>query len=149
MAHNAVPAFCKNGTLGTPVAVAAANTSSQGGGTIGTDIYLALTADATNGTLVEYVRFSAAATTPTTTTATVARVFASSQTSGATTSANTHLLAEVALPATAADNTATAQNTIDVPLNIRLPEGWTILVTNHAAPAANTHWKAICIAGDY
>ena len=149
MAGNSTPQFCKNGTFGTPKNVTAANTSSDGGGTIATDIFLVFTADATNGSLVEFVRFIAAATTPTTTTATVGRVFASSQTSGATTNANTHLLAEVVLPATAADNTATAGNPIDVPLNVRLPAGWTILVTNHAAPAANSAWRVTPFAGDY
>ena len=81
--------------------------------------------------------------------ATTARVFASSATSGATTSANTHLLAEIALPACTGDQTTAANNPIDVPLNIRLPAGWTILVTNHIAPNANTAWKAIAVGGDY
>lgn len=148
MPGNATPQFTKNGVLGS-VLVTAANTSSQGGGTIATNIFLALTADASNGTFVEYVRWIATATAPTTTTATVGRVFASSVTSGATTSANTILLAEVPLPATAADNASTAVNQIDVTINCRLPAGWTILVTNHAAPAANTNWRATAIGGDY
>lgn len=147
MASNTTPNFTKNGVVGS-VLVTAANTSSQGGGTIATNIFLALTAGA-DGTFVEYVRWIATATTPTTTTATVGRVFASSVTSGATTSANTILIGEVPLPATAADNASTAVNSIDVPVNFRLPSGWTILVTNHAAPAANTNWRAIAIGGDY
>lgn len=154
--HNAVPAFCKNGALanasgGTQpgVAVTAANVKSDGAGTIGTDIFLCFTADATNGSLVEYVRFTPTATTATTTTATVGRVFVSSATSGAITSATTTCVGEVALPASAAANATTAVNVIDVPLNIRLPPGWTILVTNHSAPAANSAWKAITVSGDY
>jgi hypothetical protein len=143
------PQFCRNGTLGAPKLVTAANTSSQGGGTIGTDIFLVLTADATSGTLVEKVSFVPTATTPTTTTATVGRVFASTQTSGVTTSANTWLLAEVALPAIAADSATLAGNTIDVAINIRLPAGYTLLVTNHAAPAANSAWLVFVVAGDY
>lgn len=148
MAGNAIPQFTKNGAINS-VLVTAANTSSQGGGTIATDIFKAFTADATNGSFVEYVRFSATATTPTTTTATVARVFVSSVTSGATTSANTFLVAEMALPATAADNASTAINPFDIALNIRLPAGYTILVTNHAAPAANTAWRLLVVGGDY
>lgn len=148
MAGNAIPQFTKNGAINS-VLVTAANTSSQGGGTIATDIFKAFTADATNGSFVEYVRFSATATTPTNTTATVARVFVSSVTSGATTSANTFLVAEMALPATAADNASTAINPFDIALNIRLPAGWTILVTNHAAPAANTAWRLVVVGGDY
>lgn len=97
MAGNSTPIFSKNGRLES-VIVTAANTSSQGGGTIATDIFKAATADATNGSFVEYVRWIATATTPTNTTATVGRVYLSSVTSGATTSANTILVAEVALP---------------------------------------------------
>lgn len=149
MAHNAVPAFTKNGSIGTPLNITAANTSSQGGGTIATDIFLIFTADSSNGSLVEYVRFIPTATAPTTTTATVGRVFISSQTSGATSVSNTHLIGEVVLPATAADNSTTAVNAVDLPLNIRLPAGYTLLVTCHAAPAANSAWKAIAVGGDY
>lgn len=148
MAANSNPRFTRNGQIGS-VLVTAANTSSQGGGTIGTDIFLAETADATNGNFVERVRWIPTATTPTTTTATVARVFASSVTSGATTSSNTYLLAEVTLPAVSADNATTAVQPIDIPLGITLPAGWTILVTNHAAPAANTAWRATVIGGEY
>jgi hypothetical protein len=82
-------------------------------------------------------------------TATVLRVFISSVTSGATTSANTFLWNEVTSPAVGADNASTATYPIDVPLGFRLQAGYTILVTNHAAPAANTNWRAIVLAGDY
>jgi len=148
MAANSNPRFTKVGNIGS-VLVTAANTSSQGGGTIGTDIFKAFTADATNGSFVERVRLMATATTPTTTTATVARVFVSSVSSGATTSANTYLVAEVTLPATAADNASAATSPLDVPLGLTLAAGWTVLVTTHAAPAANTSWRATVIGGDY
>lgn len=128
--------------------ITAANTSSQGGGTIGTDIFLTETTGA-NGSFIERVRFSPTATAPTTTTATVARVFYSTQSSGATTSSNTFLLGEVTLPATGADNATNSAPVIDLPLNISLPTGMSILVTNHAAPAANTAWVATCIGADY
>lgn len=148
MASNISPNFTKNGVFSS-VLVTAANTSSQGGGTIGTDIFKVVTADASNGTYVDRVDFMPTATTPTTTTATVGRVFISSVTSGATTSANTMLYGEVVLPATNADNASTSVAPISVPLGFRLPAGYTILVTNHAAPAANTNWRANAIAGDF
>ncbi len=148
MAGNATPQFTKNGIIGS-VLVSAANTSSAGGGTVATDIFKAFTADATNGSFIDYVRCIVVATAPTNTTATVGRIFASSVTSGATTSANTILLAEVALPITAADNATTASNWIDIPLNFRLPAAWTILVTTHAAPVAATNWRFVVIGGDY
>jgi hypothetical protein len=150
MPGNSDPLFSRVGTVGTPVAVTAANTSSQGGGTIGTDIFKVFEADATNGSFVREVRFSATASSAgTATTATVARVFISSVTSGATTSSNTHLFADVSLPAQTADSSSTGTYPVIVPMNIALDPGYTILVTNHAAPAANTQWKAIAIGGKY
>lgn len=145
----AIPQFTQNGRISS-VLVTAANTDSSGVGTIGSTNFLVLLADATNGTLVEFVRFIPVATVAgTPTSPTVGRIFASSVTSGATTSANTFLLAEVVLAAQSADNTATAVNQIDIPLNFRLPAGWTLLATNHAAPASNTNWRATAVGGDY
>lgn len=149
MAANTDPIFSKNGKIGS-VLVTAANTSSQGGGTIATDIFLAFTADATNGSFVRQVRWIATATTANTaTSATVGRVFISSVTSGATTSANTYMIAEVTLPSVSADSSTVAAGYIDIALGFPIPAGFTILVTNHAAPAANSAWRAVVIAGDY
>jgi len=148
MPANGDPMFIRVGK-NPSVLVTAANTSSQGGGTVGTDIFLAFTADATNGSFVRRVEWIPTATTPTTTTATVGRVFLSSVASGTTTSANTRLLAEVILPATGADNATQAVFPVSIPLDIVLAPGETILVTNHAAPAANTAWRANVLGGDY
>jgi len=148
MAGNTNPQFPKSGKVNS-VLITAANTSSQGGGTIGTDIFLAFTADATNGSWVDTLRFFPTATTPTAMTATVLRVFISTQASGATASTNTFLWDEVTSPAVNADNASAAAYAIDVPLGFRLPAGATILVTSHAAPAANTNWRATVIGGDY
>lgn len=148
MPANTDPIWTKNGKVGS-VLVTAANTSSQGGGTIGTDIFLAFTADSTNGSFVQRVRCIPTATTPTTTTATVGRIFISTQTSGSTTSSNTYLWDEIVLPALSADNASGAVPEFDIILNIPLPASNTILVTNHAAPAANTSWRFTVIGGDY
>ena len=148
MPANTDPIFTRIGSIKS-VLVTAANTSSQGGGTIGTDIFLASTADATNGSFIQRVRFVATATAALTTTATVGRVFISTQASGVTTSANTFLFQEVPLIATAADNATTQAQPIDIILGFVLPLSYTILVTNHAAPAANTAWRALVIGGDY
>lgn len=149
MAANNDPIFSKIGAINA-VAVTAANTSSQGGGTVGTDIFKAFTADATNGSFVREVRWSAAASAAgTATTATVGRVFVSSITSGSTTSSDTHLIAEVTLASQTADSTSAATFPVVVPLNFALPAGYTILVTTHAAPAANTHWKVVVFGGNY
>lgn len=148
MAGNTNPQFPKNGAPQS-VLITAANTSSQGGGTIATDIFKAFQADATNGSWVDTLRLFPTATTPTAMTATVARIFISTQQSGATTSANTYLWDEVTLPAVNADNASTAAYAIDVPLGFRLGANQSILVTNHAAPAANTAWRATVIGGDF
>lgn len=73
MAANSNPKFTKNGRVSS-VLVTALNASSQGGGTVATDMFLAFAADATNGSFVERVRLIPTATVATTTTATVARV---------------------------------------------------------------------------
>ena len=142
------PIYTKNGRLSS-VLVTAANTSSQGGGTVATDIFLLFTAGA-EGAYVDFVRWIATATAPANTTATVARIFRSTVSAGVTTSANTHLIGEVTLPLVAADNATTAVNAFDFPLGIALAAGETLLVTNHAAPAATTAWRAVVMgAGDY
>lgn len=150
MAANNDPIYSRVGALGTPLNITAANTSSQGGGTIGTDIFNVFTADASNGSFVREVRFTATATAAgTATTATVARIFLSTQSTGATTSANTHLVGELALGSQTADSSTAATWPVIYPLNIPVPPGYSILVTNHAAPAATTAWKCIVIGGNY
>lgn len=146
MPVTATPVFPQAPRLSS-VALTAANTSSQGGGTIGTDIFLGLTAGS-NGAFIERVRFAPTATAPTNTTATVARVFWSTQASGATTNANTHLIAEITLPVIAADNATASVPVLDIPLFMNIPANATILVTTHAAPAANTQWKVTVVGGD-
>ena len=148
MPGNNDPIWSRVGAI-EAIAVTAANTSSQGGGTIGTDIFKAFEADATNGSYVRELRWNLGESTiATASTATVGRVFISSVTSGATTSSNTHLIAEVALASQTPSSTLPGVPVV-IPLDFALPPGYTILVTNHAAPAANTHWKAIVFGGDY
>lgn len=147
MPANVAPIFGKTPKFGS-VLITAANTSSQGGGTVGTDIFLAFTAGA-NGAYVNRLRLIPTATTPTTTTATVARVFVSSITSGSTTSADTFLIAEQTLAAIAADNASVGVSPYDIVIEAPIPANYTILVTNHASPAANTAWRADVFALDY
>ena len=148
MPANSIPRFTRVGKVSSTT-VTAANTKSDGSGTIGTDTFLAFTADSTNGSFVERVRWLATATASTATTATVARVYISSVTSGATTSANTYLVAEVTLPSVTADSSSAAVQPIDVPLGISVPASYTVLVQCYAAPAANTAWRATVFGGDY
>lgn len=148
MAGNSDPLFIRVGKI-NGVSVTAANTSSRGTGTIGTDIFLVFQADATNGSYVKRVDFMATASTPTTTTATVGRLYVSSVSSGATSITDTDLIAEVTLPATAADNATAGTSPVSISLDLVLPPGYTLLATNHAAPAANTAWQVTAFGGDY
>jgi hypothetical protein len=148
MSGNASPIWTKNGHIGS-ILVTAGNTSSQGGGTIATDIFKAFTSDSTNGSLIKIARWIPTATAPTLMTASVGRLFLSSVTAGATTSANTFLIDEVVLPAIAADNAATAVSWFDRLLNYPIDPGWTLLATNHVAPGAGTAWRLVAIGGDY
>ena len=149
MPANTDPIWSKAGVI-SGVEVTAANTKSDGSGTIGTDIFLAATVDATNGGFVRDVTFWPTATTAgTATTATVGRVFASSASSGATTASNTYPMGEATLASQTADSSSVAVYPVVVPINRALPAGYSILVTNHAAPAANTKWKAVVNYGSY
>ena len=149
MTGNLNPIYSKIGAWGA-AQVTAANTSSQGGGTVGTDIFLVFAADATNGSYVQRIRWSATASAAgTSTTATVGRVFISTVSSGTTAASNTTLWQEIALPTISAANSTAATYPLEIPMNFALPPGYTILVTNHAAPAANTSWEAMVIAGNY
>lgn len=147
MAGNVQPQFCTNGNVNA-VAVTAASTNSEAPGTIGTGVFLAFTAGA-NGSFVESVLWMATATATTSTTATVGRVYVSSISSGATSASNCFLVAEVYLPSVSADSASTAQYPLEIVLNRRIPASWTILVSNYAAPAANSQWIATVFGGDY
>lgn len=130
------------------IAQASANTSSAGGGTVGTDIFKAFTAGA-NGSFVQKVRFVSVATAPTTGVATTLRVFISTVGSGATTAANTFLIGEVSVPAIASDATIAATNYYDFIINQAIPTGSFIHVTQHVAQTANQNWVAVAFGGDY
>lgn len=128
----------------------AALTKSDGSATaIGTDIFKALTAGA-NGAYVEKIRLSPVATVAATATSgTVHRIYVSSVTSGATTNANTFLIAEVAASSQTADQTTSATFYIELPLNIKLNANWTLLVSTHIINAANTNWTAVAFGMDF
>lgn len=150
MPANTSPIFTLTPNVGK-ANITAANTSSSGTGNITTPtIFVAFTAGA-NGSFVSRLRFNVVATTAgTATTATVGRVYLSTISSGATTGGtDTWLLGEVTLPSVTADSSSAPTNPIEVMLNFAIPSGSTILVSTHAAPAANTSVQATCFGGDY
>lgn len=81
--------------------------------------------------------------------ATVLRIFLSTVGSGATTAANTFLIGEISVPAINSDNSVNATNYYDFLLNMAIPSGMFIHVTQHVAQTANQNWIAQAIGGDY
>lgn len=147
MAANTSPIFTLAPKF-SAVRVTAANTSSAGGGTVGTDIFLAFS-PGTNGSYLQKVRFSLAESTiATASSACVLRVFLSTQSSGSTTAANTWLIQEV-VAATQTPSSTSSGSPIDIPLNFAIPSTYFVLVTASVAPTANTTWNANVFGGDY
>lgn len=148
MAANTDPIYPKKPRVGG-VEITAANTRSDGVGTIGTDIFLAGTAGPDGGYLRYVELWPTARVAATSTVATVARAFLSTQSSGATSAANTNLVGEVFLSSVSASNATTATTPVVIVFNRQIAANQSVLFTNHAAPAANTAWKAVLYWGDY
>jgi hypothetical protein len=147
MAANTAPIFTIVPEF-SAVRIQAANTSSSGSGTIGTDIYLAFSPGA-NGSYLQKIRFSLAESTiGTASAACVLRVFLSTQSSGSTSAGNTWLIQEV-VAATQTPSATLSASPIDIPLNFAIPSTYYVLVSASVAPTANTTWNANVFAGDY
>ena len=116
---------------------------------IGTDQFLAFTTGA-NGSFRQRVRFipvsSAAAVNSV---ATTLRVFLSSVNTGTPTASNTNLLAEISVPLISVANSTNAVTYYEIPLNIQVPSGRYILVSQHVAQTTNQSWQATVFGGDY
>lgn len=151
MAANVAPIYTLIPVIGAAVWLPAttANVKSDGTGTVGTDILLLLTGG-TNGSFINKIRLiPAASAAATATTPTVARAYLSTVSASSTTSANTHLFAEVPCPAQTADQTTTAISSIEIPCGFYIPSTQSILVSMHHAAATSTAWKFLCFAGNY
>lgn len=151
MSGNQNPQFTAVGDIQSCLFGGTALTTSDGsGGTIGTSMEIAFLSSTTNGSYVEAIRLLAVASAAATATnATVARVYVSSISSGSTSTANTWLIIEAALPSITADQTTTATNWYDFPLGFRMPASYTILVSSHIVNVANTNLRAVVFGGDY
>jgi hypothetical protein len=116
---------------------------------IGTDQFLAFTSG-TNGSFIQRVRFNVVASAAAVNSiATTLRVFLSTVSSGIPTAANTDLLAEISVPIISAANSTNSTNYYEIPLNIAIPTGHHILVSQHLAQTANQSWQATVFGGDY
>jgi hypothetical protein len=133
----------------TPVLVCA-GTDGAGfvvsGGTV--THYIAFTAG-TNGSYIKEARIKAATTNGTTAvSATTIRFFVSTVSSGATSGADTHLIAEVAIP-TFTPATTSASPDFIVPLNFAIESGKYLLCCTGVVAASNTFYKVTTFGGDY
>jgi hypothetical protein len=139
MANNQ-PIFTRIGDVQWTDAMTVANTTTDL--TSGT-IYLAFTADVTNGGYVQRIRFR---TLGTNSNATAARIWVNN---GATTATGTNntLFDEITLPTTTVSQVA-GQANYELPLNFALPAGYRIYVTLGTAPTS-AGWDAIVIGGKY
>ena len=106
-------------------------------------IYLAFSADSTNGGYVQRIRFR---TLGSNSNATVARIWVNNGLT-TTTAANNVLFDEITLPTTTVSQVA-AQANYELPLNFALPAGYGIYITLGQAPTS-AGWKATVIGGKY
>ena len=151
MAANTAPIFTETPVVGAGIwtASSTANTSSTGSGTVGTSMVKLFTSGA-DGSFINRIRLSpAASTAATATTATVARFYISTVTSGATAATDTFLFSEIALAAQTADQTTTGTNYFEVPCGFYIPTGYFVHMSMHHAAAANTQWTALVFGGNY
>jgi hypothetical protein len=139
--------------IATTSAVVPSNGTSSGAGV---ELMYCCFATGASGSFVQRVRFNTVASAAATNSvATTLRVFLSTVSTsegaaaGATTTSNTQLLAEISVPVISTAHSTNATNYYDVPLNLALPTGRYILVTQHIAQTANQQWQATAIGGDY
>lgn len=132
------------------VSITAANAKSDGAGTIATDMFLLYTAGS-NGGWVGRIRFvPSASVAATATAATVCRAYVSTQSSGATTNANTFRIDEVAVASVSADQTVTQTQFFEIPVNSFITAGESLLVSTHVANNGSTALHALLMnSGDY
>lgn len=136
--------FGKGGTATTfEISTSTANTNFDGTGTIGTDIWIAFEADATNGSFLKSIKAKIRSTGVGV--ASVLRLFINNGSANGT-NTNNALFAELSLPAITATQTA-ATTDFEIPCNLLLPPGYRVLYCFGTAPV-NT-WMVYGIGGDY
>ena len=158
MPANTTPIFSLTPNVGTVlIGTTSAQVKSDGtsAGT-GTDLMYSTFASGANGSFVQRVRFNCVANAAATNSvATTLRVYlttvntAVGSAAGATTSANTFLLGEISVPIISASNSTNATMYYELPLNIAIPTGRWIYVSQHIAQTTNQAWNAKCFGGDY
>lgn len=143
MAGNGDPIFSRRGAIGlnnTPIGTAiVADVDGTGANNVAV-----FTADATNGSFVQRIRFKSKGAN---TTAAVARVYINNGAAN-TTATNNSFYGEVSLPAIAPSATAPAAD-IDYPMNLALPPGFRIVIGIISSAALAAGWGVTVVGGDY
>lgn len=150
MAANTSPIWTLTPNVsGVDIATTTANVNTVAPGTIGTNCFLAFTSGA-DGSYLQKIRFSFVSTTGViSSVATTLQVYLSTINTGATTSANTDLIAQVQAPAQTVSAVTTTPYVIEIPLNYAIPTSRYILVTQSVAQNTNSNWQGIVIGGNY
>lgn len=144
MAANTSPIFSKLGevVLSGNTAIGTSVITDYDGS--GANNVLVFTADATNGSYIQRLRFKAKGTNA----VSVARVFINNGTGANTTASNNSFYGELSLPATTASTTV-ATIEIDYPMNFALEPGQKIYVGISAASGLASGWVVTGIGGVY
>jgi hypothetical protein len=143
MAGNVNPIWSRRGQQSTngTTGMAQSTTSTDTAYTGITNAQLVFTADATNGSWIERLRFKAVGTNA----ASNARVFINNGSTNGT-ATNNAFYGEISLPATTATNSA-ATIDLDYPMGFALMPGFRIYVVYTSTIAAG--WVCVGIGGDY
>ena len=151
MSANVDPIFTLTPNVGfaVPVLVGAVSDGSGviSGGTV--TLYVAFSAGA-NGSYLRESRIKVGSTTGVTgpTSATNMRFYLSTVNTGSPTTANSHPIAEIALPALTGSLSAPTPDFV-VPWGFAIPTGMYLLCNIGVAQIANTVWQVTTIGGDY
>ena len=142
MASNTLPIYTRTGDVQWTTNMTAVNATTDV--TSGT-IYLAFSADTTEGGYVQRIRFKPNNASGTNNAATVARVWLNNGSTTAT-AANNVFIDEISLPSTTGSGTA-AIPVYELPLNFAMPPGYKIYVTLGTAVVGG--YRATVIGGKY
>lgn len=127
----------------------AVNVNTTAPGTVGTNCFVAFTSGV-NGSYVQKFRFSFVSTTSViSSVATTLQVYSSTVNTGATTTANTDLLAIVQAAAQTVSAVTTAPYQIEIPFSFAIPANRFLLVAQSVAQNTNSNWQGLAIGGDY
>jgi hypothetical protein len=105
-----------------------------------------------DGSFIDKIWFVPVSATPATSAATVLNVYMSTTTGGvgATTNANTHLVAQVsAIAGIRTASTTDPTPYLEVTLNFNMETGWNILVSQAVTQGGTVQWQAVASGADY